>query len=144
MLYHGVRRTAAGALYRVGLALLNLEHPERCLQRGEPWVFGPEAPYELHGDVGNVVFPCGTTLGDDGDTLHVYYGAADTSIGVATASLRACSPGSRPTAPRIRNPTRRLRPEATHGPGAGSMSNNRIAPGIGPSEGLARGPPRSC
>ncbi len=87
MLYHGVRRTAAGALYRVGLALLDLEHPERCLKRGESWVFGPEAPYEVQGDVANVVFPCGTTLGSDGDTLHVYYGAADTSIGVATASL---------------------------------------------------------
>jgi len=88
MLYHGVRRNAAGALYRVGLALLDLQHPERCLQRGESWVFGPEAPYELRGDVDNVVFPCGTTLGLDGDTMHVYYGAADTSIGVATASLR--------------------------------------------------------
>jgi predicted GH43/DUF377 family glycosyl hydrolase len=87
MLYHGVRRNAAGALYRIGLALLDLDHPERCLQRGESWVFGPEAPYELRGDVDNVVFPCGTTLGADGDTLHVYYGAADTSIGVATASL---------------------------------------------------------
>ena len=88
MLYHGVRRNAAGALYRVGLALLDLDHPERCLQRGESWVFGPEASYELRGDVDNVVFPCGTTLGLDGDTMHVYYGAADTSIGVATASLR--------------------------------------------------------
>jgi predicted GH43/DUF377 family glycosyl hydrolase len=87
MLYHGVRRTAARALYRVGLALLDLDHPDRCLQRGECWVFGPEAPYEIQGDVANVVFPCGTTLGADGDTLHVYYGAADTSIGVATASL---------------------------------------------------------
>ena len=87
MLYHGVRRNAAGALYRIGLALLDLDHPERCLQRGESWVFGPEAPYELRGDVDNVVFPCGTTLGADGDTLHVYYGAADTSIGVATATL---------------------------------------------------------
>src|SRR6187455_1209359 len=66
MLYHGVRRNAAGALYRVGLALLDLQHPERCLQRGESWVFGPEAPYELRGDVDNVVFPCGTTLGLDG------------------------------------------------------------------------------
>jgi predicted GH43/DUF377 family glycosyl hydrolase len=87
MLYHGVRRTASGALYRVGLALLDREHPERCLQRGAEWVFGPEAPYELQGDVGNVVFPCGTTLGADGDTLSVYYGAADTSIGLAVASL---------------------------------------------------------
>jgi predicted GH43/DUF377 family glycosyl hydrolase len=87
MLYHGVRRTAAGALYRVGLALLDRDHPEHVLQRGAEWVFGPEAPYELHGDVGNVVFPCGTTVAADGDTLFVYYGAADTSICLARASL---------------------------------------------------------
>jgi predicted GH43/DUF377 family glycosyl hydrolase len=87
MIYHGVRRTASGSLYRVGLALLDLEQPERCVRRGESWIFGPETPDELHGDVGNVVFPCGTTLGDDGDTLSMYYGAADTRIGLARASL---------------------------------------------------------
>ena len=87
MLYHGVRRTASGSLYRVGVALLDREHPERCLQRGAEWIFGPEAPFELHGDVGNVVFPCGTTLGADGDTLFVYYGAADSTIGLAVGSV---------------------------------------------------------
>ena len=46
-----------------------------------------ETLYELYGDVGNVVFPCGTTLQDDGDTLNIYYGAADTCIALATASL---------------------------------------------------------
>jgi predicted GH43/DUF377 family glycosyl hydrolase len=89
LIYHGVRRTASGALYRIGLALLDREHPERCLLRGESWIFGPEAPYEQQGDVGNVVFPCGTTIGADGDTMLMYYGAADTSIGVARGSLRA-------------------------------------------------------
>jgi predicted GH43/DUF377 family glycosyl hydrolase len=88
MIYHGVRRTASGAIYRVGLALLDLDHPEQTLLRGDAWVFGPELPYEQRGDVANVVFPCGTTLGDDGDTLSVYYGAADTSICVAHASVR--------------------------------------------------------
>jgi predicted GH43/DUF377 family glycosyl hydrolase len=87
MLYHGVRTTASGALYRVGLALLDRTRPEVCLLRGESWIFGPEAPYERGGDVDNVVFPCGTTLADDGDTLMMYYGAADTSIGVARGSL---------------------------------------------------------
>lgn len=87
MIYHGVRRTAAGSLYRLGLALFELENPERCLWRGDSWVFGPEASYERRGDVANVAFPCGTTLGDDGDTLHLYYGAADTCIGLAIASL---------------------------------------------------------
>ena len=88
MIYHGVRRTASGAIYRVGLALLDRDHPEHTLLRGDAWVFGPERPYEQHGDVANVVFPCGTTLGDDRDTLSVYYGAADTSIGMARASVR--------------------------------------------------------
>jgi len=88
MIYHGVRRTAAGSLYRLGLALLDLEHPERVLLRGDSWVFGPEAEYERMGDVGNVAFPCGAIVGADGDTLHVYYGAADSSIALATGSIR--------------------------------------------------------
>ena len=88
MIYHGVRRTASGGLYRIGAALLDRERPEHCLLRGESWIFGPEAPYELQGDVNNVVFPCGTTTGDDGDTLLMYYGAADTSIGVARGSVK--------------------------------------------------------
>jgi predicted GH43/DUF377 family glycosyl hydrolase len=88
MLYHGVRQTASGCLYRLGLALLQLDKPENCIARGDAWIFGPEAPYERHGDVANVAFPCGTTVAADGDTLNVYYGAADTSIGLATGSIR--------------------------------------------------------
>ena len=87
LLYHGVRQTAAGGLYRVGLALLDLERPWLCVRRGEAWVLGPEAEYERQGDVANVVFPCGAALDPDGDTLRVYYGAADTSVALATASL---------------------------------------------------------
>jgi predicted GH43/DUF377 family glycosyl hydrolase len=87
MIYHGVRHTPAGCLYRLGLALLDLEQPEHCLARGDSWIFGPEEPYERNGDVGNVTFPCGYTLGADGDSLRIYYGAADTSIALATASV---------------------------------------------------------
>ena len=47
----------------------------------------PEEPYELHGDVGSVVFPCGHTVGDDGDSINLYYGAADTSIALATTRI---------------------------------------------------------
>jgi len=89
LLYHGVRVTAAGAIYRLGLALLDAEHPDRVVARSSEWVFGPEAPYERTGDVSQVVFSCGWLLGDDGDTLRIYYGAADTSVCVATASLAA-------------------------------------------------------
>lgn len=89
LLYHGVRTTASGSIYRAGLALLDREDPERVLARSSDWVFGPEAPYERSGDVDNVVFPCGWVLGEDGDTLRVYYGAADSTVCVATASLAA-------------------------------------------------------
>ncbi|MGQ0602622.1 MAG: glycosidase, partial [Anaerolineales bacterium] len=89
VIYHGVRHTAAGAIYRLGLALFDLHTPEHCLARSNEWVFGPEEPYELHGDVGNVVFPCGYTIAPDGDTIHLYYGAADTSLALATGSVCA-------------------------------------------------------
>jgi predicted GH43/DUF377 family glycosyl hydrolase len=89
VIYHGVRYTAAGVIYRLGLALFDLQEPERCLRRGDEWVFGPEAPYEVRGDVDNVVFPCGYTIAADGDTMYLYYGAADTSIGLALGSVSA-------------------------------------------------------
>src|SRR5436190_19615718 len=41
MLYHGVKRTGAGCLYRLGAALLDLETASRCLLRGDSWIFGP-------------------------------------------------------------------------------------------------------
>jgi predicted GH43/DUF377 family glycosyl hydrolase len=88
MIYHGVRQTASGSIYRLGLALFDLENPAICLQRGDSWMFGPEAPYERVGDVHDVVFPCGQTIGEDGDTINVYYGAADSSIALATGSIR--------------------------------------------------------
>lgn len=81
--YHGVKMTGAGCLYRQGLALFDLEHPNPCRMRSDEWVLGPREGWERLGDVGDVVFICGTTLGDDGDTLNVYYGAADTCIGLA-------------------------------------------------------------
>lgn len=89
MLYHGVRSTAAGSLYRLGLALFDLEQPDQLLLRGDEWIFGPEEAYETHGDVANVTFPCGYTIGSDGDTLYLYYGAADTCIALATGSIRS-------------------------------------------------------
>lgn len=89
VIYHGVRQTAAGSLYRLGLALFDLDSPDCCLKRGDEWVFGPEETYEQVGDVGYVTFPCGYTIGADGDTIQVYYGAADSSIALATGSIRA-------------------------------------------------------
>jgi predicted GH43/DUF377 family glycosyl hydrolase len=88
MIYHGVRRTPSSSIYRLGLALFDLEQPEKCLSRGDSWMFAPEADYERHGDVQDVVFPCGYTVGPDGDTIHLYYGAADSSVALADGSIR--------------------------------------------------------
>jgi len=88
VIYHGIRQNAAGSIYRLGLALFDLDDPVTCIKRGDEWVFSPQELYELRGDVDNVVFPCGTTLAPDGDTLTMYYGAADTSICAATGSIK--------------------------------------------------------
>ena len=77
MLYHGVRQTASGSLYRVGMALFDRDIPELCLSRGNSWILGPDAPYEREGDVNNVIFPGGYTIAPDGDTITLYYGGAD-------------------------------------------------------------------
>jgi predicted GH43/DUF377 family glycosyl hydrolase len=87
VLYHGVHQTAGGPIYRVGFALLDLDEPTVILRRSDEWVFGPRAPYERAGDVDQVVFPCGWVADEDADTLFLYYGAADTAVGVATARL---------------------------------------------------------
>jgi predicted GH43/DUF377 family glycosyl hydrolase len=100
LVYHGVRQTVAGGLYRAGLALLDLEEPTKVLRRSEEWVLGPGADYEVSGDVPNVVFPCGLVHHAETDKLFLYYGAADTRIGLATANradvldyLLACPSG---------------------------------------------------
>jgi predicted GH43/DUF377 family glycosyl hydrolase len=86
ILYHGVKQTAAGCIYRLGLALLDLEDPGRVIARSDPWVFAPVEPYEQMGDVGNVVFSCGW-IPDGKSRVRIYYGASDTSTCFATADL---------------------------------------------------------
>ncbi len=87
LIYHGVKAFGGNLIYRVGLALLDREKPHRVLARSPGWVFGPEASYEVTGTMPNVVFPCGCLL--RGDELWMYYGAADTSVCLATAKLSA-------------------------------------------------------
>jgi len=88
MIYHGVRRTPSSSIYRLGLALFDLEEPEKCLTRSDSWMFAPETDYERNGDVQDVVFPCGYTIAKDRDTINLYYGAADSSIALAHGSIR--------------------------------------------------------
>jgi predicted GH43/DUF377 family glycosyl hydrolase len=72
----------------VGLALLDLQEPWNVLRRSDEWVLGPREIYELVGDVGGVVFPTGAVVNEQQDMLRLYYGAADCTVAVATASLK--------------------------------------------------------
>ena len=85
MMYHGAHMTASGPIYRVGLALLDLEHPEVVLRRSDEWVLAPTTTYEAVGDVDKVIFPNGWVLDEAADRLALYYGAGDSVVGLAEA-----------------------------------------------------------
>jgi predicted GH43/DUF377 family glycosyl hydrolase len=87
LIYHGVKETIAGDIYRVGLVLLDLEEPTQVIRRLPVWILGPLEPYERIGDVPNVVFPCGLLHDRVSDEVRLYYGAADSSICLATSRL---------------------------------------------------------
>ncbi|RKY24935.1 MAG: glycosidase [Planctomycetota bacterium] len=87
MFYHGVRITSAGAIYRLGVALLDLQEPWKVLRRSNEWILGPREIYERVGDVDDVVFPTGATVHKETNQLNLYYGAADCTVAIATANL---------------------------------------------------------
>jgi len=86
-IYHGVKFTSSGPIYRLGAVLLDPQDPSRMIGRTLIPLLTPREMYERVGDVDNVVFSCGAILEDDGE-LRVYYGAADTCICLATAPLQ--------------------------------------------------------
>lgn len=86
LIYHGVEETEKGLVYSAcAAALLDMDNPSRVVARLPYALFSPEYEWELKGDVNNVVFPTGTAL--FGDTLYIYYGAADERIACASLSL---------------------------------------------------------
>jgi predicted GH43/DUF377 family glycosyl hydrolase len=78
-IYHGVGPDHA---YRLGAALLDAETASAVISRTSEAILSPELQWEKEGVVNNVIFSCGAVL--RGDTLYIYYGGADTAIGVAT------------------------------------------------------------
>jgi predicted GH43/DUF377 family glycosyl hydrolase len=87
--YHGVKQLPTGIVYRAGLVLLDLDNPARVLHRSDDWVLAPAAPYERSGDAPNVVFPTGLIHHVDRDELCLYYGAGDSTVGMARGSYSA-------------------------------------------------------
>lgn len=85
-IYHGVKMTSAGPIYRIGVVLLDLDDPSKVVRQGAQPILSPREDYERIGDVGNVCFACGAVMDDVGN-MKIYYGAADTSICIATCTL---------------------------------------------------------
>jgi predicted GH43/DUF377 family glycosyl hydrolase len=86
-IYHAVEQTDTEIKYSAGAVLLDLENPRNIIGRLPYPLFSPEEPWETTGNVSNVVFPTGAIIHDD--TLDIYYGAADTRIGLKSMSLSA-------------------------------------------------------
>jgi beta-1,2-mannobiose phosphorylase / 1,2-beta-oligomannan phosphorylase len=96
IIYHGVSEIAKPSsdkqqlCYSAGLMVLAKEHPREILYRSEAPVLKPESPQECQGTVPNIVFPSGIDRRDDigaPDRFDVYYGMADSRIGVARLDL---------------------------------------------------------
>ena len=87
MIYHGVLTSCNGFVYRMGVALLDIDEPWKVLHRSAWYLMGPEELYELAGDVPNVVFPCAALADADTGRICVYYGCADTVTGLAFTTV---------------------------------------------------------
>jgi predicted GH43/DUF377 family glycosyl hydrolase len=85
LIYHGVHDTIKGYVYSACAALLDLQNPQKEIARLPYALFKPEYDWELAGEVNNVCFPTGTV--SSGDTLYIYYGAADEQIACASVSI---------------------------------------------------------
>ncbi len=98
-IYHGVFQTMAGAVYRLGVALHDINDPAKIIAVGDRWILQPEDPWEVSGYVPNVVFSCAAIAEADGN-IKLYWGAADTVMCVGTTTverlLQHCLDSSRP------------------------------------------------
>jgi predicted GH43/DUF377 family glycosyl hydrolase len=83
-IFHGVFPTMDGSVYRLGVALHDLNDPSKILGVADEWILQPEEVYEITGYVHNVVFTCGAVDEPDG-TIKLYWGGADKVMCVGTA-----------------------------------------------------------
>jgi predicted GH43/DUF377 family glycosyl hydrolase len=85
-IYHGVFPTMNGCVYRLGVALHNLEDPSQIIAVDDEWILQPEEVYEITGYVHNVVFTCGAVPEKDG-SIKIYWGGADKVMCVGIANI---------------------------------------------------------
>ena len=87
LIYHGVKKTCNGLCYYAGVAILDLDDPTKVLYRSKKYILSPREFYECVGDVPNVVFPCAALCDADTGRVTIYYGAADTVVGMAHTTV---------------------------------------------------------
>jgi len=85
-IYHGVFETMAGAVYRLGVALHDLENPEKVLGIADPWILQPEDQWEVTGYVPNVVFTCAAIEDPEGE-VRIWWGGADSVMCTGSAKI---------------------------------------------------------
>ena len=85
-IYHGVFPTMDGCVYRLGVALHELNDPAKIIAVGDRWILQPQDPWEITGYVHNVVFSCAAVAEDDG-TVKIYWGGADKVMCAGTAVI---------------------------------------------------------
>ncbi len=99
IVYHGVEQRPARfrgerkpVTYRAGALIVDVRDPRRVLYRSPEPILSPETRDELTGVAADTVFPTG--LDDRGHgRVDVYYGMADTCVGVASLRLPDRLPG---------------------------------------------------
>ena len=87
LFYHGVSSTCNGFVYSIGGAILDIDHPSVVKYRCETFLLTPEEWYEEKGFVPNVCFPCATIHDSATGRIALYYGAADSYVGLAFTTL---------------------------------------------------------
>ncbi len=85
LIYHGVSNTCNGYVYSIGGAILDIDEPSKVKYRCGNYLLTPEEWYEERGFVPNVTFPCATLQDAETNRLAIYYGAADSYVGLAFA-----------------------------------------------------------
>ncbi len=87
LFYHGVVNTCNGYVYSIGAAILDLDEPSKVLHRCENYLLAPEEWYEERGFVPNVCFPCAALTDPATGRIAIYYGCADSYIGIAFTTI---------------------------------------------------------
>ena len=83
LFYHGVTGTCNGYVYSIGGAILDIDNPSVVKYRCETFLLTPQEWYEERGFVPNVCFPCATVQNRETGQIAIYYGAADSYVGLA-------------------------------------------------------------